>query len=457
MTKEMKICIVGAGPAGMSMAWYLAKAGYTQVKVLEKRNRVGGMCDSFTYDNDSFDVGANYVTSDYTEVLALARELGAALHTDTAFQNQVTLDVKTGTIGSTSAVVNSGHTLLCFIAAIFRYFWYQFKYRKIVYRPNMIGITDYPELNLSFGEFLTENGMLPLWKIFMLPITAMGYGQLDDVPAVYALRYMNAGRFFSMLLTGLKIPQNWPKRFNDGFQRLWIRASWRLNVQLSIDVQRIERNDQVVNVTYNDASNESHVEEFDLLVLACPFDHALNFLDASAMEKKLFSNDVIKYMDFRNTTSITEDFPYQVVNELMLPDLAHGQPGRGVFPKNDGHPWIFGKQELTSKLTLFYSSVEMGTPEGDVQKVILNDCELTFRAAGKGKFIEWYTHRTWNNYFPHVSSDQIYDFDSEGRGYYDVFESQQGINRTFYVGGLLSFELVESIMKYTKNLVEQRF
>lgn len=38
MSKNLneKICIVGAGPSGMSAAWYLQKQGYTNVTVLER-------------------------------------------------------------------------------------------------------------------------------------------------------------------------------------------------------------------------------------------------------------------------------------------------------------------------------------------------------------------------------------------------------------------------------------
>ena len=84
--KTSRIAIVGAGPAGLSTAWFLSKRGYHNVTVLEKLGRVGGLCKSLTVDGMSFDLGANYVTWGYQETLAIAKEVGGrrgeAVHVD---------------------------------------------------------------------------------------------------------------------------------------------------------------------------------------------------------------------------------------------------------------------------------------------------------------------------------------------------------------------------------------
>ena len=41
-----RICIVGAGPAGLTAAMYLEKKGYKNITVYEKSDRVGGKCYS---------------------------------------------------------------------------------------------------------------------------------------------------------------------------------------------------------------------------------------------------------------------------------------------------------------------------------------------------------------------------------------------------------------------------
>lgn len=44
-TKEPPVCIVGAGPAGLTAAAYLEKKGYETV-IFEKQAHVGGKCQS---------------------------------------------------------------------------------------------------------------------------------------------------------------------------------------------------------------------------------------------------------------------------------------------------------------------------------------------------------------------------------------------------------------------------
>ena len=40
--KNQRICIIGGGPAGTSMAMYLEKNGYDNYVIYEKSDRVGG-------------------------------------------------------------------------------------------------------------------------------------------------------------------------------------------------------------------------------------------------------------------------------------------------------------------------------------------------------------------------------------------------------------------------------
>ena len=42
--KNERICIIGAGPAGLSCAMYLEKKGYSDYVIYEKLNKVGGKC-----------------------------------------------------------------------------------------------------------------------------------------------------------------------------------------------------------------------------------------------------------------------------------------------------------------------------------------------------------------------------------------------------------------------------
>ena len=53
-----KICIIGAGPAGLSAAMYLEQKGYSNYTILEKEDHVGGKCHSPHYNGRRYEMGA---------------------------------------------------------------------------------------------------------------------------------------------------------------------------------------------------------------------------------------------------------------------------------------------------------------------------------------------------------------------------------------------------------------
>ena len=67
--------VVGAGIAGLSAAHFLARAGM-RVKVLEARERVGGRMTTDHVNGFLLDRGAQFLSSEYGLLLALAAELG---------------------------------------------------------------------------------------------------------------------------------------------------------------------------------------------------------------------------------------------------------------------------------------------------------------------------------------------------------------------------------------------
>lgn len=106
--KNSRIAIIGAGPAGLSTAWFLLKQGYKQVTVLEKLGRVGGLCKSITIDGSSYDLGANYLTWAYTETLAIADEVGAKRYKEKPYTS---IDVKGKQPGPDGKVPNPYRSL----------------------------------------------------------------------------------------------------------------------------------------------------------------------------------------------------------------------------------------------------------------------------------------------------------------------------------------------------------
>ncbi len=444
------VCIVGAGPGGLAMARLLSARGYT-VTVLEQLDRPGGMCHSVEFGDKWFDIGANYVTKDYREVRALAKEFGLTFVSDKAFQNQTSLDTITGETQSVQKTIQAGHGMFAFLTASVRYFLAQWKYRQLVAAPGYVGVAAHTELMTEFGPWLRANRMAPLQKLFMIPITAMGFGTLDDIPAPHALRYINARRFLSMLMTGLKIPQRWPKRFTNGFGSAWCTVAEKFGVEYETEPTRVVRSADAVAVHTKHRGVDQPPRVFDHLVLSCPPSAAMSFLDATETEQQLFGGDTIQFNRYSVTTARVTDFPWWVVNTMRA------VPGDGgEFPPPNGSPYIFGKQWKDSELNLYYAPLApmLGDPERELQIVAVS--EMSLPVGSPSVFHEFVHYANWPQYFPRVSVEHMAGFHG-AIGWYDQVEALQGQNRTYWCHGTLSFELVELVMRYARHLTERHF
>jgi hypothetical protein len=115
---------------------------------------------------------------------------------------------------------------ICLLA----FFWAAIRYLCV--RWELSGIIDPPD----YLDTIHEHSELC--------ITMMGYGQFEDIAAPYALRYMWLRTFFPMVFGRWPITWfvgSWPRRFTDGFQRLWERVSWRIDALIHIKLTRRRR------------------------------------------------------------------------------------------------------------------------------------------------------------------------------------------------------------------------
>jgi len=171
-----RVCIIGAGPGGLSMAYFLKMRGYKRVTVLESEGRVGGKCFSLTYRGRSFDIGANYVTSDYAEVLRLAKEFDAPLYSETKVAIATFPEAGPPVFADPFKVLTEHASIFALLWAALQYLWLRFLLRRVIDRPGFVGLSQHPELCRSFADWLTKHGLAILTPMFEIPITAMGYG-----------------------------------------------------------------------------------------------------------------------------------------------------------------------------------------------------------------------------------------------------------------------------------------
>ncbi len=450
VSKSDRICIVGAGAAGLSTGYFLKKKGYRNVVVLEKQGRVGGLCCSVTHEGRAFDLGANYLTPAYKEVIKLACEVGAQLYSEGPGQvyNPLTSQPGKPSYQSIMSAVIQGTDPLTYGAAVARYTWERLQLEPIISVPGLKGISQHPDLTQSFADWLAEKDLSCLGTLFEIPITAMGYGYLHEIPAIYALKYMTLETFGTLVTYGAGLELGWPKRFVKGFQRFWEKVSWELDVRLNVDIQSIQRGAGIevhftaVEQIVDGFEQSEHHATFDWLILACPLtldvlDTALG-LDVSATERQLFEQIVLNPYALTTYAIPGLTLPTRVMNVVPLDDL--------------GNPWFIAQQFKENDLIAFYSRIDRHDQrDPDVIKAdILERIGTTVQNLGGELPPDYFSYDDWP-YFPHVTSEAITN------GFYDHLEAIQGQRNTFYVGGLLNFELVETIVEYTKALVQAKF
>ena len=221
--KISRICIVGAGAAGLSAAHYLSARGYKNVTVLEAADRVGGKCHSIDFQGRSFDLGANYVTAAYSEIRKLAKQYRAPLYTESPVITARMLPSGKLAFSTPRTTLTGNSSLLSFADAAVRYFWIRWLLRPIIDRPGFRGVSKHRKsARLVSGMADNAHGLAALsCAIFQVPITIMGYGHLDEIPAPYALKYLSLATYRNLLAASLGLPRRWPKRFVNGFERLW--------------------------------------------------------------------------------------------------------------------------------------------------------------------------------------------------------------------------------------------
>jgi hypothetical protein len=327
-----------------------------------------------------------------------------------------------------------------------RYLWKRWRLRKLLtpYRPGFAHVKDTPELQGSFADWLHRNRLDALIEIFEIPLTLMGYGKLDGIAAAYALTYMSPQTFTDLSSFAANLPlRRWPRRFTQGYGRMFERLAAEVDVLTGVQIAKITRGERVV-VDYEllEQNLEGHEKlreqaTFDYLVLACPqlTELLAPFLALTVEERKLF--DQVEFNPFFVTTYEAPGTERVAAVTFSLPEPETGQPCvvTRQYPANDfisvysrgDRKLRIGRREIEANNAAFLDRIHARNP-----KVHAAMCD------------DW-------AYFPHVPCAAM---DS---GFYSELESLQGTNRTYYCGGLLAFELVETIAEYAHHLVQAHF
>ena len=414
MDKNERICIIGAGVSGISTAYYLEKKGYKNVVVLEKSNRVGGKCHTLKYKGKTYELGSqmgfdsNYYLMELMEEFNV-KKVGPILY-------RGFFDPRGNPVSQidTKELYDFQEQFYALPNILSEY--------KDLRKPGLKNID--PRLCIPFSQWLEENNIPLVGKVYELPFTGFGFGFFDEIAAAYVLKYLN----FDILNSFIEITHI--ITLIDGYQVLWEKIASKLrDVRLSTNVLEVQRGKEVIVKTQLDTL------EFDKLIITCGLDEALKFLDATEEEENLFSR--IQYNDLYVFAYILENIPKVC----------------GYIPEHFnrdkiGHllAWYYRWQDIASNdlITVYAMGEEDMAPREVKAKVEEDLVNLGI------KINHLYTYRKWK-YFPHVDCEELKN------GFHDKLEALQSKRNTYYTGEIMSFSIIEECLAYSVDLIDRFF
>lgn len=233
---------------------------------------------------------------------------------------------------------------------------------------------------------------------FGLGYTSAGYGRLDgDLPALYLVKYAEMTGLLSDRRTLLGHTR--PFTVAGGFGQVWdLVAAELADVRCGATISAIRRHGNRVHVSVDDT-----VLQFDDLVLTVPLDQLLPVLDAREDERDLAAR--IRYNDYRTTFCTSPGQPRQAFTLYGNTSFHHRYADSDVYAC-----YSYGPADVTAVIE----------------------------------------ERRWR-YLPHFGCADL------AAGVYDRIEALQGRHRTYHVGSLPAFELVECNLDYAREFVARHF
>ena len=444
MDKNIRICIIGGGPAGLSAGMYLEKKGYENYTILEKNDRVGGKCWSPHYNGRRYEMGAIMGVPSYYAVKDVEDFCG--ITHDGPKLNRNYKD-KTGKVIEPFEPKKN-------ILKIPRLLKMK-KQLKVLAEGRYDGFAVTPgrepvqgenpnlkDLCLPFAEFCRKNGVELVQDIWIGPYTSFGYGYFDEIPAAYVLKYLD----FQTTMNFVKV-NLWT--WKEGTQYIWeqLNAHLKNPARLGSAISAVERRDGKVYVTVN-----GQVEEYDKIIVTAPLYvpnkesrrdglvGMVDYFDAREDEKALFSKIDYERYDVLAVETKPEDHPeisYYVFDNMVKERLGHLM----VYYRR----WKDTVDQIITTYALRKHKDMAEVPYDKCRQMVLDDLK-TMRNPASNVINEWSVY-----YFPHVFSADYAD------GWYDKVEAMQGKYDTFYAGEIMSFGDMEETAEYSRELVERFF
>jgi len=305
--------------------------------------------------------------------------------------------------------------------------------------PNYIKGTNpnLKDLALPFAEFCKINKVEEVQRIWIAPFTSFGYGFFDEIPAALVMKYLD-------VTTALEFVNLRLWTWQDGTQQIYEHVNKKLAhpAILETEVVKVERPEgKKIVVTTKTKGGKEKKEEFDKLIVTTPLDYFINYADADATEKELFSKIVHeRYCDYIAT-----------FDEGKSPNIS-GYMVENMVPERLGHAMVYYNRwqylDRDCPATVYALANHTGSKDVDFD-VVMKTMDEDMKRVGFPIKEKLYAQEVY--YCPHVSAKDYAD------GWYDKLEALQGNKNTFYAGEILSFGDMEDTCAASKDIIGRFF
>ena len=411
---------MGAGAAGLAAGHKLRQQGFEHVHIYEKSARVGGKCSTIDIEGRSYEMGAVVVgVNTYRVVKELIAEFGCHLMP----ANRVGL-FEVGLGGPLKgwplamAFLKRGRPAVKrFLQALEDIPHHQ--------TPGYLAF-DPSDFGKTFMEWAEEHGQLGIEEVIAPGYVGWGYQYLEKVTSAYVFKLYDYERTHYGF-TYRPFRGSLMQTIREGYGELWRRVAERQEVYLNTTIERIERGNTVRVHT------AAGVQEYDDLIIACPFEGIASALDLSDEEQELFNK-----IEFLNLHTFTAR-----VSNMGRYDLAFFRDN--VTADKIGSPVGAFRRWRDSDIWVFYTLGSETHARDELEQILRRDLETC-----GCKVEEVIRHELWR-YFPHVSPEEF------KAGFYPRMEALQGQNKTYYGGEIMGFSSVEGTALYSYSLVDRFF
>jgi hypothetical protein len=423
------IGIVGAGAGGLSLARILTDRGLANVTVLERSERVGGKALTVQHEGLGHELGTCYHTYGYTYVRAWMKAHGIGAH---RLARHVIHPEGSAPVDFKQFVINGGKAAAYREILRYQAHWLRF---FVMQELGWSRATFDAEAAMPFLQWLRERDFPTIERFALRSMTAMGYGHLAEVPALYGLRW----NMPSLLLSAAAIRVEEPV---PGWMQLWQALAWRLDVRLGWDTTRVERHGDAFTVH----GRSGAPLRFDHLVITTPLDECGAWIDLTPEEEAVFAR--IRWSQYCASLVVVDGwFTDADTNsfESALRSADAARLGHVLVARRTGDKTPVSAARSGSRKHVYvvyqYGSAQMS--DASLRERLEADVALH-----GGRVVEVLGQVRWK-YSPKLTREAI------ASGAVWQLDALQGHQNTWYSGASLSHEAVDNIVDYNVKLADR--